>query len=127
MRLLTPVSEPVLNVLSDGTNHFAPYGSLNNHHLIGGISTESQSDLSTLKVLWAALWGMVRNGYRERPTVKMTPPTIVQNLVYWRNCGEGSKALSQIGFEYCANLSGGVVKWEGENGTRTPLTKIAAI
>ena len=41
---MTPVSEPVFNALSDGTNHFAPYGSLNNHHLIGGNSTESQSE-----------------------------------------------------------------------------------
>ena len=35
-----------------------------------------------------ALWGTVRNGYRERPTVKMTPPTIVQNFgileEFWR-------------------------------------------
>ena len=27
-----------------------------------------------------SLWGTVRNGYRERPTLKMTPPTIVQNF-----------------------------------------------
>ena len=44
MLLLTPVFEPDFNVLSDGTNHFAPYGSLNNHHLIGGSTTESQSE-----------------------------------------------------------------------------------
>ena len=35
-----------------------------------------------------ALWGTVRNGYRERPTLKMTPPTIVQNFgileEFWR-------------------------------------------
>ena len=34
------------------------------------------------------LWGTVRNGYRERPTLKMTPPTIVQNFgileEFWR-------------------------------------------
>ena len=48
---LTLLSEPVFDALSDGTNHFAPYGSLNNHHLIGGSSTESQSELSTLLVL----------------------------------------------------------------------------
>ena len=50
-KLLTPVSDSVFNALSDGTIHFAPYGSLNNHHLIGGSSTESQSELSTLLVL----------------------------------------------------------------------------
>ena len=49
--LLTLVSEPVFNALSYGTNHFAPYGSLNNHHLIGESGTESQSELSTLLVL----------------------------------------------------------------------------
>ena len=55
MLLLTPVSEPVFNALSDGTIHFAPYGSLNNHHLIGGSSIESQSEISTLLVLKAAM------------------------------------------------------------------------
>ena len=48
---MTPVSEPVFNALLDGTIHFAPNGSLNNHHLIGGSSAESQSVLSTLLVL----------------------------------------------------------------------------
>ena len=42
MLLLTPVSEPVFNALSDRTNHFAPYGSLNNHHLIGGSSADRE-------------------------------------------------------------------------------------
>ena len=35
-------SESVFDAL--GTNYFAPYGSLNNHHLIAGSSTESQSE-----------------------------------------------------------------------------------
>ena len=43
---------------------------------------------SALEPLNSALWGTVRNGYRERPTLKMTPPTIVQNFgileEFWR-------------------------------------------
>ena len=29
---------------------------------------------------YGALWGTVRNVYRERPTLKMTPPTKFQNF-----------------------------------------------
>ena len=35
VKLLTPVSELIFNALSDGTIHFALYGSSLNHNLIG--------------------------------------------------------------------------------------------
>ena len=35
VKLLTPVSDLVFNALSDGTIHFALYGSSLNHNLIG--------------------------------------------------------------------------------------------
>ena len=46
--LFTLVSEPVFNALSYGTNHFAPYGRVNNH-LIGGRA--NQKAFSTALVL----------------------------------------------------------------------------
>ena len=55
MKLLTPVSGLVFNALSDGTIHFALYGSSLNHNLIGWNNCNSQSESFVLVVLKAAM------------------------------------------------------------------------
>ena len=74
-----------------------------------------------------SLWGTVRNVYRERPTLKMTPPTKFQNFgileeFWWRK-----QVFSSNRLRILRKSIWGVVKWEGQNGTWTPLTEIAAI
>ena len=58
---------------------------------------------------------------------KMTPPTIVQNFgileeFWWRK-----QVFSSNRLRILRKSIWGVVKWEGQNGTWTPLTEIAAI
>ena len=77
--------------------------------------------------LFNTLWGTVRNVYRERPTLKMTPPTKFQNFgileeFWWRK-----QVFSSNRLRILRKSIWGVVKWEGQNGTWTPLTEIAAI
>ena len=55
VKLLTPVSDLVFNALSDGTIHFALYGSSLNHNLIGWNNSNSQSESFVLVVLKAAM------------------------------------------------------------------------
>ena len=55
VKLLTPVSNLVFNALSDGTIHFALYGSSLNHNLIGWNNSNSQSESFVLVVLKAAM------------------------------------------------------------------------
>ena len=55
VKLLTPVSDLVFNALSDGTIHFALYGSSLNHNLIGWNNSNSQSESFVLVVLKAAI------------------------------------------------------------------------
>ena len=74
-----------------------------------------------------ALWGTVRNGYRERPTLKMTPPNIVQNFSILEEFWRRKQVFSSNWLRILKKSIWGVVKWQGENGTWTPLTKIAAI
>ena len=44
------------------------------------INQQNDAHRFAISLYYKALWGTVRNGYRERPTLKMTPPTIVQNF-----------------------------------------------
>ena len=53
--LLTPVSDLVVNALSDGTIHFALYGSLLDNNLIGWNNSNSQSESFVLVALKAAM------------------------------------------------------------------------
>ena len=55
VNLLTPVSDSVFNALSNGTIHFALYGSSLNHNLIGCNNCNSQSESFVLVVLKAAM------------------------------------------------------------------------
>ena len=71
--LLTPVSDLVFNALSDGTIHFALYGSSLNHNLIGWNNFNSQSESFVMVVLKAAMerkkngtiWQSNKNGVRN--------------------------------------------------------------
>ena len=55
VKLLTPVSDLIFDGLSDGSFHFALYGSSLNHNLIGWNNSNSQSESFVLVVLKAAM------------------------------------------------------------------------